>query len=1183
MAQQYSFPNVSFSETLVGPIPFTTTFRNRIGIAGVFRRGPRGATRVTNRQDAAYLYGDDNSPGAIAVRQAILQGATDLIISRATPQSTESSYKISLSSLLPTNEARVGYSGNIQQFNNGAQVQTTGLKLDIRYVGEAIESTRAAGTFSVSEASALSTSVDYTGLGLFEYVVEDYLQSSVQLTVAAPVSNVSKTISFDVASNTTYALNQTLTLTNVQGATPAVNEIYSVSSNNMQITITAVTPAVTATVSKNPGTLQAGTISAVQVKTLTVTSLATNLGAGSYLYFSNATFKLVDPALRSNTSVALSGLLTSATPTVTILQNTQPTVEPVITTNALITAPQTYVPETGGTTALEAQVQWVRADQTLAANQAFISNLKPGRLIYSNSATAFNPSTGKPLVVLSNASQDPTSPTMVRFLVKGNISGTLSNSSVTLYEVATNKYVFSSTFRVSSGSLPQYKKKANSTVTTGNTAHTNGATSIQLTSLPYRVDPGFIIDFGVNGYFVVGTQAAASASSVTVNGALSGNIPANSEGVLSDPMTYSYLQTEFQSDLRSAVVDSYVVSDEAVKQNNFDHQLLFERSDGVIFAIPSGIAVDLPGIESSNKIAFLLGGTFRVPVAYASVGIGSVAGQSNFSVGTGAGQILSQLKAAIETDVNMLGMLAEPELSVTLNPPSLTLKSNYTGSDANRLKAVLTREVSGTTGNVVAEDFLLNATNLPDSNTNWLSSSIKTFAGATVGSRPAFKDFYSIDSDALIRVLALSDGVYGNKLKVTLTPQANGQFTLFVVDEDSGDYLSTPTSETLTLSTRDVATNGLFNASANSRLIRAFYLPVVAGQMLTEAELDKIPMRQAPSYGDRIPVLNVASSSTASYSLPVYAQGAVGSPYLQNVYLEGGSDASISSLSSVERATILRQAVQALESEDVSLLYCAGFTAGDQNYSPVVEEMVGQVNRANVMTGLRTAVIQAPQNLSESQAQVLAASLDNPRVVLIGGHTTMQGVPGFNNTPAAGLYVGLLASKNPEISPAAAGEGMIPNGVISVDTPTTTTYLDAVTRARTEVLYYDAGLRTFKFLSGISTTSVYNDRYVSIRRMGDQILQDLYSNLIWVRSNRNTEGLRSRVASAVDAYLQNLQREERIIAYRPTLCNESNNPSNTIAQGVLNIAIFYTPVFPADYIRVNVTREIEDSLSIQTL
>jgi hypothetical protein len=648
-------------------------------------------------------------------------------------------------------------------------------------------------------------------------------------------------------------------------------------------------------------------------------------------------------------------------------------------------------------------------------------------------------------------------------------------------------------------------------------------------------------------------------------------------------MTYSYIQTEFESPLRSAVVDSYIVSDEAVKVNNFSHRLLFERSDGVVFAVPSGVLVDLPGIESSNKIAFLLGGTFRVPVAYASAAIGSAAGQSSFNVGTGAGQILTQLKQVIESDINMLGMLAEPELSITLNPPTLTLKSNYTGSDANRLKAVLTREVSGTSGNVVAEDFLLNATNLPDSNTNWLSTSVRPFSGAMVGSRPAFKDFYSIDSDPLIRVLALSDGLYGNRIKVTITPQANGQFTLYVVDEDSGDYLSAPTSETLTLSTRDVATNGLFNASANSRLIRVFYLPAVAGQMLTEPELDKVPMRQAPSYGDRIPVLNVSSTLGSSYTLPIYAQGAVGSPYLQNIYLEGGSDASISNLSSVERAAILRQAVQALESEDISLLYCAGFTAGDQNYSPVVEEMVGQVNRANVMTGLRTAVIQAPPNLSQSQAQVLAASLDNPRVVLVGGHITMQGVPGFNNTPAAGLYVGMLASKNPEISPASAGEGMIPNGVVSVDTPTTTTYLDAVTRARAEVLYYDAGLRTFKFLSGISTTSLYNDRYVSIRRMGDQILHDLYNNLIWVRSSRNTEGLRSRVASAVDAYLQNLQREERIIAYRPTLCNESNNPSNTIAQGVLNIAIFYTPVFPADYIRVNVTREIEDSLSIQTL
>ena len=1145
-----------------------------MGIAGIFRRGPRGAVRVTNRQDAAYLYGDDNSSGAVAVRQVLLQGATDIVISRATPRATAATLDLKFANVLPTNQAQVGFIGNIQQFNAGNQVQTTGIKLNARYVGQSFETVLAAGLFNVRDTSVLPSSVDYNGLGLFEYVAEEYLKGDPGFVVSTALTGRSNTIGFTLASSVTLALNDVLTLstlTNVDGV-PVVGQVY-VLTNGMEITIASAT---TATLTKNPGTLPAATYSARQIKTLQIASLRTSLAKDSYLYFSNASFKLTENADPSNNPVSLKGVLSSTSVGVIIPQGAIPSVEQIISSTATVSAPATYIPVSGS---VENQIQWMYADRTLEGNQSFVANLKPGRLLYSGSAVVFNSTSSTPLMVMSVAADDPSNPNRVRFLVKGQIATVLTNASVSLYETSKNLYIFSSTFRARSGGLPEYVKNPSASVTVSSNA-INGAVSLSVASVPYRLDPGFEINFSNGSKFTVGTQTPASVSSATISGTLSGPVAATTVGTVSDPLEYKFIQTAFDADDRNALVDSFLVSTEAVQADNFDNRILFEREDGVIFAPSSGIQVDLPGISTSNKIAFLKGGTFNVPVAYASVALGSAAGEQDFSVGMTASQILTELKEAIELDPMMMGLLKEPIISANLNPPTLSLATGYTGTDANRIRATLTREVKGVSSGVTADDLLFNSSNISDSNSKYGAD--LTFSGAIDGSSAAYQDFYSIDSDPLLRVVALSEGSYGNKLKVSITPGQEGQFTLFVLDEDSSAYQNVPGSETMTLSTRDVTTDGLFNASANSRLVRCYYLPAVGGKELTELELNKVPVRLAPSYGDRIPVFNTANYATSSFSLPPYAQAAFGNSYLQNIYLSKGQDTVIASLPAADRAAILRQAVQELEGQDISILYAPGYDAGDRNFSGVTEEIIGQVNRASVSTGLRTGVIQAPRNLSGTQALSLASAQNNPRIVLIGGHTSMAGVSGFNNTPGAGFYVGLLAANPPEISPAAAGEGMVPNGIISVDTPSNTTYLDNVTRARTEVLFYDAGLGIYKFLNGLSTTSNSGDRYISVRRMADQILHDLYLNLVWVRSNRNTTSLRAQVAVAVDAYLQSLTRENRISSFRNTICNESNNTPSTISQGILNIALLYTPVYPADFIRVSVTREIADSLTLQT-
>ena len=65
--QQYSFPNVSVRETIIGPTQFTSTWRNVIGVAAPFTKGPL-LSKISSRQELVSLYGEDNALGSIALR-----------------------------------------------------------------------------------------------------------------------------------------------------------------------------------------------------------------------------------------------------------------------------------------------------------------------------------------------------------------------------------------------------------------------------------------------------------------------------------------------------------------------------------------------------------------------------------------------------------------------------------------------------------------------------------------------------------------------------------------------------------------------------------------------------------------------------------------------------------------------------------------------------------------------------------------------------------------------------------------------------------------------------------------------------------------------------------------------------------------------------------------------------------
>jgi hypothetical protein len=360
----------------------------------------------------------------------------------------------------------------------------------------------------------------------------------------------------------------------------------------------------------------------------------------------------------------------------------------------------------------------------------------------------------------------------------------------------------------------------------------------------------------------------------------------------------------------------------------------------------------------------------------------------------------------------------------------------------------------------------------------------------------------------------------------------------------------------------------------DSRMVRCYFIPVILSKGLPVAQdfYNLTPQRLAPPIDD---VEDVRDPKHVSHR---------GITYLRNIYLRGGKDpVDYNPVNPQERDVLA--AIRRLEPEDVAILALPGITVQDARYEQAVSELVNQAETSTTINGLRIAVLQAPPNVTPSRAESIAQwVLRSDRIVIVAGHITMAGYRhlGINRVPCDGYYCGLLAMTQPHYSPAAVGvtPGIV--GVVTVDTKGVPEVLDAITRAGLEALHYDPGLRQYKFLNGVTTSLEPARRYVCVRRQADQMITDLAAALQWVRSMPHTQELRRLVASSVDAYLRQLLREQRIFGFQPSICDESNNTITDVAQGRMNIKITYTPVFPADFIRVDLVRDLTSEFSVQT-
>lgn len=585
----------------------------------------------------------------------------------------------------------------------------------------------------------------------------------------------------------------------------------------------------------------------------------------------------------------------------------------------------------------------------------------------------------------------------------------------------------------------------------------------------------------------------------------------------------------------------------------------------------TGIDLQFGNPNGTTNLEYVIGSRFQVAISKSEVQIGENDDLAPnfpntpkaFLESQGVLEILSLLRNAISSNVVFSGLFGDFEINQISLPYSFTFKSDIKGEAANRIKYKLSRTVGSGSPN----DLLFGSAgaqyDVP-----------QTMVGASNSMTIAERVLFDINGNPVALIQALSPGSSGNRLRITVRPQPPGRFTLDITDEGASIYGTPTASETLSLSNYSVdLQSGLYLASIDSKLVRVFFLPLRNDSTtpLTQELLNVTPQRLAPPIQT---VTDIENPLHLAYR---------GVSYLKNFYLSGGTEPANYDPNNPAEEDVI-DAIRRLESTDVAFLVLPGITASDSRYASAVSELILQAESSSTTNGLRLAIIQAPPRLTAGRTEAITAGITSNRCVVVAGYVGMPGTRqlGNNAIPADALYAAQLAVIPPHVSPAAVSGGRILQGVQSTDTPNNVQFLSAVTESRMEAIFFDPGLAIYKFLNGITASTDFNERYVSIRRTADQMIMDLYRNLQWVRSSPHTPGLRTRVASAVDAYMKSQVREERLLGFRPTICNESNNKISDISKGRLNILITYTPVFPADYISIDLVRDLSTEISLTT-
>ena len=96
-------------------------------------------------------------------------------------------------------------------------------------------------------------------------------------------------------------------------------------------------------------------------------------------------------------------------------------------------------------------------------------------------------------------------------------------------------------------------------------------------------------------------------------------------------------------------------------------------------------------------------------------------------------------------------------------------------------------------------------------------------------------------------------------------------------------------------------------------------------------------------------------------------------------------------------------------------------------------------------------------------------------------------------------------------------------------------------------------------------------KYIPVRRLALYIEESLFRGTKWVVFEPNAAPLWAQVRLNVGSFMQNLFQQGAFFGSTPkdayfVTCDASNNPPDTINLGIINIAVGFAPVKPAEFV-----------------